>query len=758
MRRLKKWILGLATLAILGAVGIFGWFVWLPVHSIPALEPVDEYVWLDQGWGSGQNAALRQRYYYTAQGTAMPQGSSAGAVRYSWFVNLELPLSQERFAAPAHMRKYRFIVDPEPSPDNPYQLPVGFTRHFDPAIGEDVLDISCAACHTGEIHVTRGGRTRAIRIDGGPAMHAFTDMQPGNFAPVLLGSLMDTWANPWKFDRFAKNVLGAGYPAARPRLRKALRATITAMLGAGQNNPLRGLYPVHEGFGRTDALGRIGNTAFGDHLSKSNYQIGDAPVSYPYLWNIWKFDWVQYNGSVAQPLARNVGEALGVGAVTPLQDAAGAPVPPGARYRSSVDIAGLVRIEHALQMLRPPAWPEDLLGAIDHARADRGEVLFRQHCQECHGPHVAESARQQATAPLKPSNDLSWRIEVIPLEHIGTDPNAAMGFIKRRYDLSATGLSSEDLQRALRPLLTRSLLRDVRFRLREVVRLRGDGGAPPGDLPALLAAYPDPDAAATPVVPLESFAAIDAALVALLPAPPSVPDAAAPPADVYDCGLKCHSAILLWDVREGRNHIDRRLAALDVGKLSEGLALNLVGILVKNRFYADNNIDRVTQQCIEGFGAIDLPQEIAGYKPRPLAGVWATPPFLHNGSVPTLYQMLLPPERRDRKFFVGRREFDPLHVGFVTQPDADGDADGFWLDTTLAGNHNTGHAFSADAATWKKHLEDPRANPLPHGVIGPEFTDEQRYDLVEYLKIHRDLPETPPDYQPPTCWLSGEAL
>jgi hypothetical protein len=124
---------------------------------------------------------------------------------------------------------------------------------------------------------------------------------------------------PWKFDRFAQRVLGPGYPKSKPELKSAVWATIKAMLGSGQNNPLRKLYPVHEGFGRTDALGRIGNTAFGDHLAKGNYQVGDAPVSYPYLWNIWKFDWVQYNGSVAQPLARNIGEALGVGAIAPLR-------------------------------------------------------------------------------------------------------------------------------------------------------------------------------------------------------------------------------------------------------------------------------------------------------------------------------------------------------------------------------------------------------------------------------------------------------
>src|SRR5688572_20848713 len=190
MRKLVKGLLVLSVLVVVGAIGLFGWFVWWPVHTIPALEKVDAYVWLDQGWGDGQNSELRQRYYYTAQGTSMPQGASEGAVRYDWFVNLELPLSRERFAAPEHMRRYRFLVDPEPSPANPDQLPIGFTRHFNPQIGEYVLDITCAACHSGEIHFTRNGRTTAVRIDGGPAMHAFTDMSRGSFAPTLLSSLL----------------------------------------------------------------------------------------------------------------------------------------------------------------------------------------------------------------------------------------------------------------------------------------------------------------------------------------------------------------------------------------------------------------------------------------------------------------------------------------------------------------------------------------------------------------------------------------
>jgi hypothetical protein len=213
---------------------------------------------------------------------------------------------------------------------------------------------------------------------------------------------------------------------------------------------------------------------------------------------------------------------------------------------------------------------------------------------------------------------------------------------------------------------------------------------------------------------------------------------------------------LLWDIRNGAADIEQRVTALDVRQLSEGLALNLVGILIKNRFYADFGVDYATQQCLEGFGALDLPQQIAGYKPRPLEGVWATPPFLHNGSVPTLYQMLLPPARRDQRFFVGRRDFDPVHVGYQTQPD-DEAGDGFWLDTSIPGNFNSGHAFAADAAAWHRHQLDPKTNPLPSGVIGPVLSDEQRFALIEYLKVHRD-PPTPADFTPPKCQLWGQTF
>ena len=55
-------------------------------------------------------------------------------------------------------------------------------------------------------------------------------------------------------------------------------------------------------------------------------------------------------------------------------------------------------------------------------------------------------------------------------------------------------------------------------------------------------------------------------------------------------------------------------------------------------------------------------QEVRGYKARPLDAIWATPPFLHNGSVPSLFHLLSPISERPARFWVGNFEFDPQHV------------------------------------------------------------------------------------------------
>lgn len=743
--RLLKWLFVMLLVGLLAAVAGFAVFVLYPVHTIPAEEHVDDYAYLDQGWGATADSPDRQTYYYTPQGTSMPQGALVTPLRYAWFTSLEMPFGSERFAEPEHLRRYRFIVDPQATPRNPDRLPVGFTRHFDTTLGQYVLDITCAACHTGEIHAHKDGRTVAIRIDGGQAMHAFTNMQRGAFGPTLVASMLATWANPAKFDRFARKVIGQRYPDGKSALRGELWDTIVAFATQGQNSPLRHLYPVQEGFGRTDALGRIANTVFGDHLSSGNYQDATAPVSYPYVWNIWKFDWVQYNGSVKQPLARNIGEALGVGAVIRLTDDYGNPLPPEQRFTSSVDIAHLDTIEHTLQKLTPPRWPENLLGPVDRTLAERGKALFDAHCVQCHGPHPADRARQLASAPGKPSPDTEWMIEVVPVEHIGTDASEANGFLARRYDLTKAGLTREEVERVLRPLLVRNLARDARWRLDETIAGRRAAGQDAAALEAARATYPDPDVDATPSIPRESFAAIATALGGA--------DAlrAIPATHGWSCDLPCQTRALLVDATEGVAQIDAQLGKLDVARLTEGEGLNVLGLMIKAKYFADRGIAYARQQCLEGFGILDLPQQIAGYKPRPLEGVWATPPFLHNGSVPNLYEMLLPPDQRSARFFVGRRDFDAKRVGYVDVPADASEADGFWLDTSKDGNRNTGHAFTATPQQLDAARADPKAHPLPSGVIGPLLSDDERWAIVEYLKVHRDLPATPADFVPPDC-------
>ncbi len=77
--------------------------------------------------------------------------------------------------------------------------------------------------------------------------------------------------------------------------------------------PERGLDPVPEGHGRLDALQRIADRLLADDLAlPSNALPMDAPVSFPPEWDIRRFDWMQCNASVRQPMLRNDGEGPGI--------------------------------------------------------------------------------------------------------------------------------------------------------------------------------------------------------------------------------------------------------------------------------------------------------------------------------------------------------------------------------------------------------------------------------------------------------------
>jgi hypothetical protein len=98
------------------------------------------------------------------------------------------------------------------------------------------------------------------------------------------------------------------------------------------------------------------------------------------------------------------------------------------------------------------------------------------------------------------------------------------------------------------------------------------------------------------------------------------------------------------------------------------------------------------------------------YAARPLYGIWAAAPYLHNGSVPTLYDLLLPPAQRPKTFALGERDYDPVKLGFVvttacSQQDC-------LVDTTRTGDGNGGHLW------------------------GTTLSEADRMALLEYLKTY----------------------
>jgi hypothetical protein len=98
----------------------------------------------------------------------------------------------------------------------------------------------------------------------------------------------------------------------------------------------------------------------------------------------------------------------------------------------------------------------------------------------------------------------------------------------------------------------------------------------------------------------------------------------------------------------------------------------------------------------------------AAYESRVLYGIWATAPYLHNGSVPDLWELLTPPVQRKTTFLVGSRLFDPKNVGYSTETSPF--KTGKFVVDPGNGNGNGGHDF------------------------GTSLSDDQKWQIIEYMK------------------------
>jgi len=565
------------------------------VH-VPEYRRPANVVRLEQNWTPAQ----RKRFHHTPQGTRL--------IPYDWFKALEQPclslLGCGLFAEPAYLDRFGFIpseADPELNPDG---LPVGFAidRDFVDPLNKKaytVVGLNCAACHSNEVYYDK----YAVQIDGAPATIEVTAFQKALGLALAFNTSFPFSIG--RYSRFERRVLG---PNATDAQKKELKADYDLFLSAALAEKKviddRHIYDKTAGFRRTDALTRIGNQVFGaDMKNDANYAVSTAPVRFPQIWDASWFNWVQYNSSIADPLVRNIGEALGVRAVVKLYGA------DAGQFGNSINVKGLRTLEELLagpgplKGLASPKWPS-VFPAVDQQKVAHGADLYKQHCQACHLPPMDELIADLGAAytngpPPKHwwKNDLgNWFVNLVDvkIDYVGTDPHEATDFRSRKADT--------------------------------------------GDLKK--------------------------------------------------------------------------------GVVSARAGLDLVTRGIGTAYFDKNNIPAVERAAWAGGRD---PKDVAVrddllYKARPLNGIWAVAPFLHNGSVPNLYLLLSPQSERPKTFWTGSKQFDPVKLGYDT-----GEFSGGTLfDTSETGNSNVGHEFK----------DGPRGN----GVIGPLLSPDDRMAIIEYLK------------------------
>jgi len=570
----------------------------VPTFFPASAETTPPLQYAKQGWTEDE----RQAFYTTGQGSHM--------IPYAWFKALRRLDVYEPFSGD-QLARYGYLPN-EKSKLNPEGLPVGFVIDGDPATAE--LGMTCAACHTGQIHyVDKHGVTQQLRIDGAPASANFQ-----LFLADLTATTRATLNDPARFDKFAHAALGSRYSSSRL---DTLKSDFSDWVKQWGNFMDKSLPASPWGPGRLDAFGMIFNRVAAKDLGiDGNFKVADAPVSYPFLWNASRQDRTQWNGGVPNGLyinaiGRNAGEVFGVFAdFAPRKQL----LPPYHNYRNnSLNFTNLQAQEEKITSLRPPPWPFD----IDQDLVDKGRVLFAERCGSCH-----EERR------IPPEG--LWVTKVVDAK---TDPKMYQNSLRT----SDTGI----LNGALSP-------------------------NPPGSKLGPTAATGD----------ILATTVVGALFGDAIPPLPRLPN---PKAGVWLA-------------------INKDIASLfaDNEKLPSLITLLEPSVRDNVRTHIEARVANMYK----------MPGEPNAYESRVLHGIWATAPYLHNGSVPNLYELLLSPDKRSPSFMVGSRKYDPDKVGYVTTESPYKDGTLVVGSGAQPGNSNAGHDYSGD------------------------LNDDQRKALLEYLK------------------------
>ena len=371
-------------------------------------NPLETVVWSQNGWSDAERA----EYHHLAEGSEL--------VPYELLANVVSVKTGKPFLE--NMERFGFIPDAV-SATNPHGLPVGITTVHSrdrSHTGLEMVGFNCAACHVGEL-TYRGSR---LRIDGAPSL---VDLQ--GYQVEFKDSVDATLRDPAKAvalviaidrarragdtpasgeaSRYTSNpsAKNAGEVAAAPtadpnfhsvssktadstdasaalqgqtfaaRFQRDL-ALLKARLAYLKNGKLL-VDGTEPGPGRVDAFGAARNLLFPRNALRMQ-----SPVSFPFIWDVPDTTqqrsgtdtvWIHYDGNTNSILERNIGQALGMGAVFD-----------PTTYESTLRIANLHRLEVLTHKLAAPKWPVDLLGPIDQAKAKTGEKIFNDTCRDCH--------------------------------------------------------------------------------------------------------------------------------------------------------------------------------------------------------------------------------------------------------------------------------------------------------------------------------------------------------------------------------------
>jgi mono/diheme cytochrome c family protein len=365
-------------------------------------------VWIQNGWSDAERA----QYHHLAEGSEL--------MPYALLANLVSVKTGKPFLE--NMERFGFIPDAA-SATNPHGLPIGMTTvhsRDSSHAGLEMTGFNCAACHVGEA-TYRGKR---LRIDGAPAL---IDLQ--SYQVELKDSLDATVRDPKKLVELAiamvrdlhasdsplsggtssyasdAAVKTAGEVAAAStkdtnfhsvssRTADATDASAAlrdrtfaaswhralglakARLAFLKNGKLL-LGGTEPGPGRIDAFGAARNLLFPKDALRMQ-----SPVSFPFIWDApdntqqrsgTDAVWIHYDGNTNSILERNIGQALGMGAVFDPKT-----------YESTLRIVNLHQLELLVHKLQAPKWPADIFGPVDQAKAAAGEKIFNDTCRGCH--------------------------------------------------------------------------------------------------------------------------------------------------------------------------------------------------------------------------------------------------------------------------------------------------------------------------------------------------------------------------------------